>query len=102
MLFRSEDPSDNLRALPFGAALLDEPTTAARFSGWQSSLGLAGPPTMTAATIRGIDTLRFTFAGVAPLGFEALVINGMGHVYSNGTNHPVDLPSVAWAFFNAR
>ena len=95
------DPSDNLRALPFGPALLSEPTTAARFAGWQSSLGLAGAPTTMAATIRGIDTLRFTYAGTAPLRFEALVVNGMGHVYSNGTNHPVDIASLAWAFFAA-
>jgi polyhydroxybutyrate depolymerase len=96
------DPSDNLRALPFGPALLTEPTTAARFAGWQSSLGLAGAPTTTAATIRGVDTLRFTYAGTAPLRFEALVVDGMGHVYSNGTNHPVDIASVAWAFFTAQ
>ena len=47
------------------------------------------------------DTLRFTYAGTAPLRFEALVFNGMGHVYSNGTNHPVDIASLAWAFFAA-
>ncbi len=96
------DPNDNLRALPFGPALLTEPTTAARFAGWQSTLGLAAAPTMSAATIRGVDTLRFTYAGPAPLRFEALVVDRMGHVYGNGTNHPVDIAAVAWAFFAAQ
>jgi polyhydroxybutyrate depolymerase len=96
------DPSDNLRALPFGPELLMEPTTAARFAGWQSRLGLSGAPTTVAATIRRIDTLRFAYAGAPPLRFEALVLDGMGHVYGDGTNHPVDIAAVAWAFFAGR
>ncbi len=97
-----EDPSDDLRALPLGPELLREPTTAARFASWQSSLGLAGAPSTSAATIRRIDTLRFTYAGTPPLRFEALVVHEMGHVYGNGTNHPVDIAAVAWAFFTAQ
>jgi len=57
---------------------------------------------MAAATIRGVETLRFTYAGPAPLRFEVLVVNGMGHVYGNGTNHPIDIAAVAWPFFAAQ
>jgi poly(3-hydroxybutyrate) depolymerase len=94
------DPTDNLTALPFGPAVLSEPSTALRLSGWQSALGTPGAPTTTPASIRGVDTLRFVYAGPDGARFEALLIDRMGHVYGNGMSHPIDIAAVAWRFFN--
>ena len=96
-----------LPALPLSESLLTSVPTfkTNRIDPLRTVLQLNDQYTYDERVVGGKKVIRFSYAsstGSANNVLQALVIEGLGHQYPNGKNHPLVMTDYVWEFFRTR
>lgn len=96
-------PLGHAQGLPLTAALAAESAWRERIGApWSTALALAPTPAWSIPLLDGARASRFVYSptsATATHRFEAWVIEGLGHQYPNGRNHPLALAAQLWSVF---
>lgn len=89
--------------MPLDETLLDNLVARAIFFRYLPVLQLTDDYTYSSSVVEGRTVSRFTFA-TSTVGadneFQIVIVQGLGHQYPNGDNHPIRIVDPLWAFFS--
>jgi len=88
--------------LPLDETAWNNPAYQGLLAGTAEKLGLTSDHNHEPMVIAGVATswLNFTTTtGVGGNSYHAVIIDGLAHNYANGSNHPITMANVHWAFF---